>query len=103
MPESIRLYLDQIFQMHVVRVLRQTGYAEGILRWGASIPVFASVVTKLGDLFRHEPHHEDHCSHGHEHSRRGAVASPHEQYSEEAVAQSRKEHDGADGQENPHG
>lgn len=26
MPENIRLYLDQMFQTHVVHVLRQTGY-----------------------------------------------------------------------------
>lgn len=26
MPESIRLYLDQMFQTHVARVLRQKGY-----------------------------------------------------------------------------
>jgi len=26
MPESIRLYLDQMFQTHVASVLRQTGY-----------------------------------------------------------------------------
>jgi predicted nuclease of predicted toxin-antitoxin system len=26
MPEDIRLYLDQMFQTHVARVLRQTGY-----------------------------------------------------------------------------
>ena len=26
MPENIRLYLDQMFQTHVARVLRQTGY-----------------------------------------------------------------------------
>ncbi|GEM_PF-340508 len=26
MPETIKLYLDQMFQMHVARVLRKTGY-----------------------------------------------------------------------------
>ena len=26
MPENIGLYLDQMFQTHVARVLRQTGY-----------------------------------------------------------------------------
>ena len=53
--------------------------------------VFASVVAKLGDLFRYKSHHEDHVGHGHEHGRRGAVAHTNE------------EHDGAHGQEHPHG
>ena len=48
-------------------------------------------------------YHEDHYRHRHEHGRGGSVAASHEQYSEDAVADTRKKHDGADGQEDPHG
>jgi len=32
-----------------------------------SIPFFASIVTQLGDLFRHKPHHEYYHRHCYEH------------------------------------
>ena len=51
-----------------------------------SIPFFASVVTQLGDLFRHKPDHEYYHRHCYEHGGSRAVTSSYKEDSEESVS-----------------